>query len=238
MTSLASIEAEASKLVGRLPESRRRPLQEALVELCATHWQELRGAEPATPLAQGLWATVPPLADLCANLYAQHDERLYRILQRRDPAQAFALLALAAIEHADAEGARLAYEPMMLLDTPAAGDIHAQRVAALLHGELNLPRLRRHTSTPPLEKALRLITTHTGRYDLHAVMLILGLLAGPPQPDPDLAQIRLALEEAGIRFTAVDGRRVHFALHGEPRPPATLHRLSEVLEALRRERLA
>lgn len=60
MTNLASIEAEASQLVGRLPEPQRRTLQRALADVCETRWRELRGREPATPLARALWAIAPP----------------------------------------------------------------------------------------------------------------------------------------------------------------------------------
>ena len=235
MTSLASIEAEATLLVGRLSERRRRTLQHALVDLCVTHWHELRGPEPATPLAHGFWAATPPLADLCADLYATNDDRLHQVLQGHKPAQAFALLALEAIERADAEGARLAYEPMMLWETPAAGAIYAERVAAILHGKLEAPRLHPHASQPALVKALHLIVAHSGRYDLPALLHVLRMLPSAAEQDPALRQLGPALDELGIRFTALAGSRVYFTLHGRPRPPATLRRLGEILLGIRRD---
>lgn len=238
MTSLSSIEAEASNLVGHLPEHRRRSLQQALADLSQTHWQELRGAEPTTQFPRLLWETTPPLADLCADLYAMRDARLDEVLQGRKPAQAFALLALEAIERGDAEGAHLAYQPMMLLEIPAAGAEYAERVAAMLRGQVAPPHFHRHESMPPLMKALRLMVAHSGRYDTPALVQVLRVLVGPGTHGEEFERLKRALEEVGMCFTAMDDERVHFNLHGQVHKPATLRQLSEMLGEIRGHCLA
>src|SRR5512139_863462 len=111
MPKLSLIESEAARLVRRVPETSRRALQQALIDLCEAHWLELRGPEPATPLAHALWSVAPPCADLLADLVAAGDGRLLGLLGTK-AAQGFALLVLAEIERGNAEGIRLAHEPM------------------------------------------------------------------------------------------------------------------------------
>jgi hypothetical protein len=233
MTNLSSIEAEASQLVGRLPEPQRRGLQQALADLCESHWRELRGREPAMSLARALWAVTPPLADLCADLYALRDPRLDEVLQGRKPAQAFALLVLTAIERGDSEGAHVAYEPMMLFESPAAGTRYVDGVAAVLRGKLEAPHLHRHESTPPLMKALSLLAGHTGRCDVPALVCVIGLLLVPHSTDDAVEQLRTALSGIGVRFTAIDDGHIQFELHGHAHKPATVRQLGEVLGEIR-----
>lgn len=237
MTSLSSMAAEAAQLVGRLPEPERQGLQQALTDLCEAHWRELRGREPVTPLARALWGIAPPLADLCADLYASGDARLDEVLQGRKPAQAFALLVLAAIERGDAEAAHAAYEPMMLFESPAAGARYVEAMAAFLRGRLPPPRLHRHESVPPLTKAVSLLVAHTGRSDVPALLAVIGLLLAPQLADDRLAGLRAALAEIGVRFTALDGGRVEFELHGHAHKPVTTRQLGEALADVRRARL-
>jgi hypothetical protein len=236
MTNLSSMAAEAMQLVGRLPEPERRSLQQALADLCEGHWRELRGREPVTPLARALWAITPPLADLCADLYASRDARLDELLQGRKPAQAFALLVLAAIEHGDAEGAHAAYAPMMLFDSPEAGARYVADIAAQLRGGLPAPQLHRHASAPPLTKALSLLSAHTGRGDVSAMLAAIGLLLAPPSPDAALEKLRAALAAIGVHFTALRDGRVEFELHGHAHKPATTRQLGEALAELRQLR--
>jgi len=236
MTNLSSIEGEASRLVGRLPEPERRNLQQALADLCEDHWRELRGREPATPLARALWEITPPLADLCADLYGLGDVRLDEVLQGRKPAQAFALLVLVAIERGDAEGAHAAYEPMMLFQSPEAGARYAEGVAKLLRGKLGWPPLHHHESIPPLMKALRLMVAHTGRCDVRALLRVIGLLLAD-QADDALEGLRAALIEAGTRFTGVDDGLIRFELHGQAHKPVTVRQLGETLAEIRQRQL-
>lgn len=51
MPKLSLIVTEAERLIRRLPEPKRRALQQALADLCETRWRELSGPEPATTLA-------------------------------------------------------------------------------------------------------------------------------------------------------------------------------------------
>ena len=76
MPKLYLIEAEARRLAGKLPESKRRALQEALIELCEAHWRDIRGPEPTTHLARALWSVSPPLAELFVDLHAAGAARL------------------------------------------------------------------------------------------------------------------------------------------------------------------
>lgn len=124
MPTLSHIESEAMRRLGRMPEARRRALQQALVELCDAHRAEIRGPEPPTPLAHALWSVAPPRAGLLADLVAAGDARLHGLLGT-NTARGFALLALAEVERGDAEALRLAHAPMMLFDTPAAGARYA-----------------------------------------------------------------------------------------------------------------
>jgi hypothetical protein len=146
MPKLSLIESEAARLVDRVPKARRRALQQALLDLCDAHWLDIRGPEPATPLAHALWSAAPPRADLLADLYAAGDSRTQALLGPK-PAQGFALLVLAEIERGNAEGIRLAHDPMMLFDSPAAGARYAEGVAAALHdgAALHGPPPRRET---------------------------------------------------------------------------------------------
>lgn len=233
MTSLAAIEAEASRLVGRLPEPQRRSLQQALADLCEAHWRELRGSEPAASLAHALWLIAPPLADLCADLYALRDPRLDEVLQGRKPAQAFALLALAAIECGDAEGAHVAHAPMMLFESPAAGARYAEGIASTLRGKAAAPPLHRHESTPPLMKALSLMVAQTGRCDAPALVCVIGLLLAPQSTDDAVERLRQDMNEIGVRFTAIDDGHIAFDLHGHAHKPATVRQLAEMLGDIR-----
>lgn len=238
MPKLSLIESEAARLTGRLPEARRRQLQQALLDLCDAHWLDIRGPEPATPLAHALWSAAPPRADLLADLYAAGDGRLLALGPR--PAQGFALLVLAEIERGNAEGIRLAHEPMMLFDSPAAGARHAEGVAAALRGGSMSLHGHPHGAKPALWKALACIAAHTGRCDLAAVMGAIGVLVSRPaagQPvDAELEALRRTLEETGVRFLGIDDAYVHFSLHGHAHPPASVRQISEILAEIRRVR--
>jgi len=237
MPKLSLIESEAARLVGRVPEARRRVLQQALIELCDAHWLEIRGPEPATPLAHALWSVTPPRADLLADLVAASDGRLEEVLQGRNAAHGFALLALAEIERGNAEGIRLAHDPMMLFDSPSAGDRYAEGIAAALRGEGKALPLHPHASKPALWKALACIAAHAGRCDLAAVMRVIGLLVALPaadQPvDAELEQLRKELDEAGVHFLGIDDDHVRFAVHGHEHPAASARQIGEMLGEIR-----
>jgi len=233
MPKLSLIESEAARFVGRMPESKRRTLQQALVDLCEAHWLEIRGPEPATPLAHALWSVTPPLADLLADLHAAGDARLDGVLQGRKAAQGFALLALAEIERGNAEGVRVAHEPMMLFDSVAAGARYAESVAAALRGKGEALHWHPHAPKPALWKALACIAAHTWRCDLGVMMRVIGLLAADQAGDEALEQLRKKLGEAGVHFLGIDDDRVRLEVHGHPHPPVSAKQLGDMLGEIR-----
>jgi hypothetical protein len=240
MTKLSFIEAEARRLTERLPEPKRRALQETLIGLCEAHWREVRGPEPAMTLAHALWSVPPPLAELLVDLQAAGDARLAELLDGLRLAGVLALLVLAEIERGDAEGVHVAYEAMMAFDTPAAGRIYAERVAAALRGRIEGPALHLHSSREPLWKALAIIAAHTGRHDFKALVEVIRMLAAAPgaRPDEALERLRAALREVGVRFLNIDNKAVRFELHGREHQPASHKRLRDMLAEVRQARLA
>lgn len=237
MPKLSLIESEAARLVGRMPEARRRALQQALIDLCDAHWLDIRGQEPATPLAHALWSIAPPRADLLTDLYAAGEGRPQALLGPK-PAQGFALLVLAEIERGNAEGIRIAHDPMMLFDSPAAGARYAEGVAADLRGGGGAkPHWHPHDSKPALWKALSCIAAQTGRCDLAAVMGVIGVLVSGPaadQPaDAELEALRRTLSETGVHFLGIDNAHAHLTLHGHARPPANVKQIAEMLGEIR-----
>lgn len=243
MTKLSLISEEARRLVGRMSESRRRALQDVLVELCETHWRELRGEQPTTPLAQALWSVTPPLAELFVDLHGTGDVRLADILAGLKPARGMALLVLAEIERGDIEAIRIAYESMMVLESAAATRVHAEYIGAALRGGLHQPQAERHFSRAPLLHALAIVTAHTGRHDANAVRATIRLLAAEPagpgeRHDAALDSLRAALQAVGVRFLGIEGDAIHYELHGQERKPLSRNRLCEMLAEIRQARLA
>lgn len=239
MPKLSLIESEATRLVGRVPEAKRRALQQALIDLCEAHWEEIRGPEPETSLAHTLWSVTLPHADLLADLYAGGDGRLDELLQDRKAAQGFALLVLAEIERGNAEGIRLAYDPMMLFDSPAAGAIYAKRIAAALHGEGNVLQLPPHIRKPAFWKALVCIVAHIWRCDVDAVLRVINLLVSHPTgvgvKDESLEHLRRKVEEVGVQFLNLDDAHLRFAVHGHEHSPVSIKQLGNMLGEIRQE---
>lgn len=87
-------------------------------------------------------------------------------------------------------------------------------------------------------KALGRIVAHTGRCDVPALLQVIRLLLQADLTDGVLEQLRAALVEAGVRFTAIDDRHIRFDLHGHPHKPATPRQAGEMLAQLRQIRLA
>ncbi len=239
MPKLSHIESEAERLVGRMPEARRRALQQALIELCDAHWQEVRGPEPATPLAHVLWSVAPPRADLLADLVAAGDGRLPALVGQK-AAQGFALLVLAEIECGNVEGIRLAHEPMMLFVSPTAGARYAEGVADALRGGGVALHGHAHAGKPPIWKALASIAAGTGRPDLAAVLSVIGVLtsrhAAGEAVDADLEALRTRLDGTGVHFLGIDDDHVRFTVHGHAHPPVHVRQLGEMLGEIRQAR--
>ncbi len=243
MPKLSLIVTEAELLIGYLPEPKRRALQQVLADLCETRWRELRGPEPATVLAHALWSVTPPLADLFAEIYAAGDPRLDHVLQGHKPAWGLALLVLEEIVRGDAEGARLAHEPMMVFESAEAAMRYAERIAAALRGQLEALPLHRHTSQPPLWKALAVVAAHTGRCDLKAISEVIRLLAAAPAPagqpsDEALERLRNALHDLGVRFLGIDKNQIRYEQHGHAHKPVSIKQLGDALIEIRQTQLA
>lgn len=238
MSSLSLIESEAQTLVGRLPEMRRRTLQAALIDLCETHWQELRGPEPATSLAQALWSVTPPLADLLIDLYAAGDARLDETLPGRNLAKGLALLVLAEIERGNEAGVHIAHEPMMAFETAPPPASWLERIVALLRGTLEPLLLHRHDSHASLWKALAIIASHVKRLDFPAVLQVIRLLTTRMDQfasthDEALEKLHHEVLEVGIRFLDIDDDHIYFEQHGDEHKPVRARQLAEMLLEIR-----
>jgi hypothetical protein len=239
MPSLSLIEAEAQRLVGRLSEARRSVLEAVLIELCETHWQELRGPEPATPVAQALWRVTPPLADLIIDLYVTDDVRLEEALPGHNMAKGLALLVLAEITHGNEMGVHIAHEPMMAFETTSPPTPWLERIAALLHGVLTPPILHRHDRRATLWKALAIIASNTERVDLPAVLQVIRLLTTPIEQltqshDEELEKLRYDVRAAGIRFLSIDDDHIQLEQHGHQHKPVRTRQIAEMLLEIRK----
>ena len=240
MISLSLIKSEAQCVLGRLSESRRIAQQSALVGLCESHWQMLRGPRPDSPLAQALWSVTPPLADLLLDLYAQGDSRLDEVLYGPHLARGMALLVFAEIECANEAGVHIAHEPMMAFEHASPPMAWLERVSALLRGTLEPPRLHHHDKHhDPMWKALAVIAAYTRRLDSPAVLVVIRMLSATTEQggrvsDPALETLREAVAEVGIRFRAMDDDRIHFEQHGHTHKPVRTRRLGEMLLEIRR----
>lgn len=238
MTSLTLIATEAHRLLGSLEEQRRPALQDALVTLCETHWQELRGPQPTTPLAQALWAVTPPRSDLLLDLYAAADPRLFELLPGDNLARGLALLVLAEIEQGNEAGVHIAHEPMMAFESFAPPEAWLQRLRAQLRGTLEPPLLHKHEKRDALWKALAVIAAHTRRLDLPAMLAAIGLLSAAEGDaaaiyDASLETLRRELLEVGIRFLGVEDDHVRIELHGHAHKPVRSRQLGEMLQEIR-----
>ena len=240
MTKLSMIDAEARRLVGRAPEAEQRAFQMALIACCEKYWESWRGPEPSPPLARTLWSVTPPLAELFLDMDKNGDAHLADLLAGLSPARALAALVLAEIERGNAEGIHLAYEAMMLFETPQAGRVLAEQVAAALHAPHPVPAMRPKGTRDSLWKALAEIVAHTARHDLAAACEVIRLLASPPPvpPDPALEALRTAVQAVGVRFLQLDHGKLRYEVHGREHKPATLKHLAELLAEIRQRRLA
>jgi hypothetical protein len=238
MPSLSLIETEAQRMLRRLPETRRRALRSALVELCETRWQEIRGPEPETSLARALWSVTPPLADLLVDLYAAGEARLDDIVPGGRSAQGLALLAFEEIERGNEAAVHIAHEAMMAFETAPPPSVWLERIAALLRGTLEPPLVHPHDSHPPLWKALAVIAAHIRRPDPSAVLQVVRLLTLPLEQtaasrDEALATLRDAVHQAGIRFLRIDDDHILFEQHGREHKPVRARQLADMLLEIR-----
>jgi hypothetical protein len=238
MPSLSLIESEAQRLLRSLEEPQRSEMQQALVELCEIHWQELRGPEPATPLAQVLWSVTPLWADLFIDLYVSNDYRLDVALPRHHLARGMALLVLAEVERGNEAGVQMSHEPMMVFEMDEPPMAWLGRISSLLRGTLAPPLLHPHNGHGGLWKALAVIVAHTRRLDLPAVLGVISLLTVPGESsdidyDSALEALRQEILETGIRFLSMDDDRVHLEQHGHAHKPVRTREVGEMLLEIR-----
>lgn len=233
MPNLSLIEAEAQRVVGHLPEDRRLVLEAALLELCESHWQELRGPEPTMPLARALWSVTPPCSDLLLDLYVNSDARLAEVLPGQRIEKGLALLVLAEIARGNEAGVHLAHEPMMALEAASAPAAWLQGITVLLRGELAAPPLHAHAHEAPLYKALSVLAAHTSRLDLPAMLEVIRLLVAPAGSDAVLEQLRADVLDTGIGFLGADEEYVHFTQHGHEHKPVRTRQLAEMMFKIR-----
>lgn len=233
--SLSLIATEAQRLLKQIKEPHRLELQEALAELCETHWQELRGAQPDTPLAQTLWSTTPPWSDLLLDLYANGDARLIDMLPKSKLSKGLALLVLAEIERGNEQSVSIAYEPMMAFESTPPPTDWLDRITSLLRGTLEPPVLHRHDSHDALWKALAVIAAKTKRLDLPAVLQVIALMAAPEQAtkDESLETLRLDVLEIGIHFLSIENDYVQLEQHNHAHKPVRTRQLGEILLEIR-----
>jgi hypothetical protein len=241
--SLSLIQGEAARLLGHMPESRRRSLQEQVVARCEQHWREIRGSQPVTQLAQTLWSVTPPLADLLLDLYANADPDLFNLLPEQTLSRALALLAFAEIERGNEAGVHLAHEPMMAFESVSPTQGQLARHSALLRGRFEPPLIHPHDRHGVLWRALAVIAAHTQRLDLSAVLAVIQLLTAPADPrhvlpDAELDVLREAVAAEGLRFLAGEDDHIHFAQHDHVHEPVRARQLGEMLQELRQVWLA
>jgi len=240
MTKLSTIDAEARRLAGRAPEAEQRAFQATLTACCEQYWEELRGPQPPQPLARTLWSVTPPLAELFVDMVRSGNAHLADLLAGLKTGRALAALVLAEIERGNAEGVHIAYEAMMLFESPQAGLVYAERVATALRAAHPGRALRPPAAREALWKALAEIVAHTARHDLAAVNAVIDLLArpAPTPPDAALEALRAAVQAVGVQFLGLDTNTLRLAVHGHEHKPATRKHLAELLAEIRQLRLA
>jgi hypothetical protein len=242
-TSLTLIQSEAVHLLGRMPESRRRALQDQIVAVCEQHWIEIRGTQPLTQLAQTLWSITPPLVDLLIDLYVTANTKLFALMSENTLSRGLALLVLAEIERGNEAGVHLAHEPMMAFEYVSPSEEWLSRNRGLLHASIEPPLIHPHDRHGVLWRALAVIAAHTRRLDLAAVLAVIRLLISPADPrhvlpDAELDALREAVEREGIRFLRIEDDNIYFAQHEHVHEPVRERQLGEILQVLRQAWLA
>lgn len=240
MTKLSFIAIEARRHLGRIPEQELEVLQRTLIKLGENHWLDIRGPEPASGLARALWAVTPHLSDLIVDLYGAPDPIISEAIYYLPPTKVLAALVLAEIEHGDAEGARLAYEAMMLFETPQARDIHTDSVRSRLHGvRPERGRWRKHAHHDPLFRSLAMISELTGRSDFQAMSVAVEYLTAiqtslaAREGDPEVKRILEFLRDMDLVFQGFEEGRIHYTLRGVSKKPISGKRLEEMLAQIR-----
>lgn len=237
MVSLTLIKTEAEELVRRIPRSNNHQLQSELVKLCEAHWRTLRGPQPSAPLAQILWFSTPPLADLLVDLYTQGDTPLSSILPNFDLARGLAVIVLAEIQQGNEFGVHIAHEPMKAYESNVPPPAWLNKISAMLHGTLDAPFLHLHDRHNALWKSLAIIAAQTKRLDLVAIQAVIQSLtmcdSSNNPSDPALEKLRQSVAEAGIVFLKMDKNLIQYEQHHKPHKPVRTRQLGELLLEIR-----
>jgi hypothetical protein len=192
-------------------------------------------------LEQAVWEVAPPLADLFVHLHGSADARLSEALGPCTPSQALGLLVEVEIGRGNPEGARLAYEAMMLFDSPGARAAHTRSVMTRFGRGCESKTARRFARRPALWRALVAIVAATGRYDLAAVLASVRILAqvqsasSDDSADPQLRSLLETLSTLGVRFDGLEDARLRYAVRGAQKAPVPVKRVATLLADLRRE---
>ena len=168
------------------------------------------------------------------------DPRFSEAICYLPPTKVLAALVLAEIERDDAEGARLAYEAMMLFETPQARENHTDSVRSWLRVVRHeRGRWRKHAHHDPFFRSLVMISDETGRSDFQAMVVAVEYLtaiqASPVAREGDQEVMRILefLLDMGLVFQGFDKRRIHYTLRGVSKKPVSGKRLEEMLAQIR-----
>jgi len=208
MPKLYLIEAEARRLAGKLPESKRRALQEALIELCEAHWRDIRGPEPTTHLARAL-------ALLVLTEIERGDAEGVHIAHE-------AMMTFESPAAARVYAERVALALRGRLEGPQLHR-HSSRAPIWRALAIVAARTGRHDLRAFVEVIPLLVTTPAG---------------ADTRADETLERLREALRETGVRFLGIDDDAVRFEQHGREHKPVTRKRLGDMLAEIRQARLA
>ncbi len=240
MTKLSSVESEARRRLGRFPKQKLEALQREIIELCEGHWSLIRGPEPVSGLARALWTVRPHLIDLFIDLYGTYDAELSEIISNLPAIKVIAALVLAEIEHGDAEGARLAYEAMMLFETEKAAEIYTDSVRSRLRGIApDRAKRHKHEHHDALFRSLATICEQTGRSDLQAIVVALQYLtavqANPVAREHTDADEKILgiLRDLDLMFLGFEAEKLHYTVRGASKRPVSAKRLEDMLAQIR-----
>ncbi|WP_031435151.1 hypothetical protein [Methylomarinum vadi] len=240
MTKLSLIETEARRRLGRFPEQKLEALQREVIELCEEHWSLIRGPEPFSGLTRALWTVRPHLVDLFVDLYGSYDAKLSVTFSNLPPIKVLAALVLAEIEHGNAEGARLAYEAMMLFETEEASEIYIDSVRTRLRGvRPNRAKWHKHEHHDALFRSLAFISEQTGRSDLQAIIVALEYLSAvqasrtAKEHPGEEEKILEFLQNLDLVLRGFEADKLHYTLRGTARKPVSTKRLEDMLARIR-----
>lgn len=240
MTKLSFIANEARRHLKSFARHELEDLQGVLVGLGQKHWRAIRGPKPGAGLACAIWTIQPHLSDLIVDSFGASEERFSEEISYLPLVKVFAVLVMNEIESGDAEGARLAYEAMMLSETQQAWKIYIKKVGARLRGgRIDLGRWHKHGHLDHLFRAVALIAEFTGRLDYGAMVAAIDYIAvqqvSPEigERDTETKKILEFLQNMGLVFDGFTKGRVYVSMRGMTKKPVSQKRLQDILAQIR-----